>query len=93
MSADEFVEIKERYVDEVLERLRSLARQEAAMLFAESARDPSVRWAQPSAPSAAARSRSQPPALAAVCSRSQPPAPSAAVRSRPQPSTAALRRR
>jgi len=42
MSADEFVEIKERYVDEVLERLRSLARQEAAMLFAESARDPSV---------------------------------------------------
>ena len=41
MSADEFVDIKERYVGEVLARLRELAGLEARMLFAEAARDPS----------------------------------------------------
>ena len=42
LSADEFVDIKEQYVHDVLCRLRELAGQEASLLFAESARDPTV---------------------------------------------------
>jgi len=42
LSPDEFVMMKDEYVTQVLSRLRELARLEAAMLFAEAARDPTV---------------------------------------------------
>jgi len=40
LSSDEFIDLKPKYVEQVLERLRELARLEATMLFRESARDP-----------------------------------------------------
>mmetsp|Transcript_10638 Transcript_10638/g.20553 ORF Transcript_10638/g.20553 Transcript_10638/m.20553 type:complete len:714 (-) Transcript_10638:526-2667(-) len=40
LSADEFVKIKPRYVEEVLEKLRSLARLEAELLFSEARKQP-----------------------------------------------------
>ncbi|MEM6731487.1 MAG: NAD-glutamate dehydrogenase domain-containing protein, partial [Myxococcota bacterium] len=42
LTREEFVGIKERFVQEVLERLRTLARSEAELLFREKTRNPSV---------------------------------------------------
>ena len=46
LSADEFLEIKDTYVDQVLDRLRLLARQEAELLFHESALQPDLALPQ-----------------------------------------------
>lgn len=42
LSADEFVQIKEQYVSQVLERLQTVARLEAKLLFSEAAADPAM---------------------------------------------------
>src|SRR5690606_35876232 len=40
LSSDEFLEVKERFVREVIERLRELARREASLLFRERRHNP-----------------------------------------------------
>ncbi|MEQ9497509.1 MAG: NAD-glutamate dehydrogenase [Deltaproteobacteria bacterium] len=42
LEPDAFMAVKERFVEEVLTKLRALARREAVLLFAEHARDPSL---------------------------------------------------